>query len=88
MVSQSVRFTGPQGMHMRPAQILVTELGRYDSSVTILFGEKDVNAKSLMSLMASCIRRDSPLEIRCEGPDEDEALSAAVRLVESGLGDL
>ena len=88
MVSQTVKFAGPQGMHMRPAQILVTELGKYDSTITILFGEKVINAKSIMNLMASCIRRDSNLEIRCEGADEAEALAAAVRLVESGLGDL
>ncbi len=88
MVSRHVRFASPQGMHMRPAQILVTELGKYDSTVTILFGEKTINAKSIMNLMASCIRRDSELEICCEGPDEAEALAAAVRLVKSGLGDL
>ena len=88
MVSQHVRFAGPLGMHMRPAQIMVTELGRYDSAVTILFDEKTINAKSIMSLMASCIRRGSELEIRCEGDDEAEALAAAVRLGNSGLGDL
>ena len=88
MVSQHVRFVGLQGMHMRPAQILVTELGKYDSTVTILFDEKPINAKSIMNLMASCIRRGSELEIRCEGDDEVEALAAAVRLVKSGLGDL
>lgn len=88
MVSQRVKFASPQGMHMRPAQILVTELGKYDSTVTILFEDKTINAKSIMNLMASCIRRGSDLEIRCEGADEAEALAAAVRLVRSGLGDL
>ncbi len=88
MVSQHVKFASPQGMHMRPAQILAAELGKYDSTVTILFDEKPINAKSIMNLMASCIRRGSELEIRCEGDDEVEALAAAVRLVKSGLGDL
>ena len=80
MVSQYVKFASPQGMHMRPAQILVTELGRYDSTVTIIFDERAIDAKSIMNLMASCIRRDSELEIRCEGPDEAEALAAAEAL--------
>lgn len=88
MVSQKVKVINPQGMHMRPAQLFVAEMGRFDSTVTIIFGEKTINGKSIMNLMASCIRMDSEIEIRCEGPQEEQALMAAVRLVQSGLGDL
>ena len=74
MVSKKVKVINPQGLHMRPAQLFVAEMAKYDSTVTILFGEKTINAKSIMNLMASCIKM--------------EALDAAVKLVESGLGDL
>ena len=88
MVSKKVKVINPQGLHMRPAQLFVAEMGKYDSKVTILFGEKTINAKSIMNLMASCIKMGSEIEIRCEGAQEAEALDAAVKLVESGLGDL
>ena len=88
MVSKRVKVVNPQGMHMRPAQLLVAEATKYDSAVTVIFGEKAINANSVIELMASCIRRGSEIEIRCEGADEAEALAAAVRLLESGLGDL
>lgn len=88
MVSKRVRFAIPQGMHMRPAQVLSAGMTRFDSSVTIMFGGKTINAKSVINLMASCITMGSEIEIRCEGPQEAEALREAVRLVESGLGDL
>ena len=88
MVSKTVKVVNPQGLHMRPAQLFVSEMGKYDSTVTIIFGEKTINAKSIMNLMASCIKMDSEIEIRCEGAQENEALDAAVKLVESGLGDL
>ena len=88
MVSKNVKVINPQGLHMRPAQLFVSEMGKYDSTVTIIFGEKTINAKSIMNLMASCIKMDSEIEIRCEGAQENEALDAAVKLVESGLGDL
>lgn len=88
MMSQKVKVINPQGMHMRPAQLFVAEMGRFDSTVTIIFKEKTINGKSIMNLMASCIRMDSEIEIRCEGPQEEQALMAAVRLVQSGLGDL
>ena len=88
MVSKRVKVINPQGMHMHPAQLFVTEMSRYDCTVTILFGEKTINAQSIMNLMASCIKMGSEIEIRCEGEQEAEALDAAARLVESGLGDL
>jgi len=75
-------------MHMRPAQVFTAEMARFDSSVTILFGEKAINGKSLMNLMASCIKLGSEVEIRCEGPQETEALAAAVQLMEHGLSGL
>ena len=88
MVSAKTKVINPQGLHMRPAQLFVTEMNKYKSEVSIVFNGKPINAKSIMNLMASCIKMDSEIEIRCEGAQEAEALDAAVKLVESGLGDL
>ena len=59
-----------------------------DIGKLFVFGGKVINAKSIMHLMAACIKQGSELEIRCEGQQEAEALKAAVALVEAGLGDL
>ena len=88
MVSQRVKVVNPQGMHMRPAQLFVAEMTKYDSEVAVAFGGRTINGKSLMELMASCIKMGSEIELHCTGVDEAEALAAAVRLLESGLGDL
>ena len=87
MVSANVKVINPQGMHMRPAQVFVAEMAKYNSDVTIVFGGKTVNAKSIMHLMAACIKQGSEIEIQCCGEQEAEALQAAVELVESGLGE-
>jgi len=88
MVSAKTKVINPQGMHMRPAQMFVAEMAKYNSNVSIVFGGKTVNAKSIMHLMAACIKQGSEIEIRCEGEQEEEALKAAVALVEAGLGDM
>lgn len=88
MVSAKTKVINPQGLHMRPAQLFVSEMAKYNSDVTIVFNGKSVNAKSIMHLMAACIKQGSELEIRCEGEQEADALKAAVALVEAGLGDL
>ena len=87
MVSAKTTIVNPQGMHMRPAQLFVSTMASYPCDVTILFGGKSINAKSIMHLMAACIKQGSEIEIQCSGDKEAEALKAAVELVESGLGE-
>ena len=72
---------------MRPAQIFVTEMSKFPCEVRILTGEKEINAKSIMHLMAACLKQGSEIEIQCSGEQEQEALKAAVDLVQSGLGE-
>ena len=87
MVSAKTRVVNPQGMHMRPAQLLVNTLAVYPCEVTIHFGEKAVNAKSIMHLLAACIKQGSEIEIECDGGGGGEALQAALSLIELGLGE-
>ena len=85
MVSAKTIVVNPQGMHMRPAQLFVNTMAKYKSDVTIIFGDKTINAKSIMHLMAACIKQGSEIEIQCCGEQEADALKAAVELVGSGL---
>ena len=87
MVTAKTKLVNPQGMHMRPAQLFVNTMAKYKSDVTIIFNGKSINAKSIMHLMAACIKQGSEIEIQCSGEQEAEALKAAVELVESGLGE-
>lgn len=87
MVTAKATIVNPMGMHMRPAQLFINTLAPFSSDVTILFGGKEINGKSIMNLMAACIKQGSEIEIRCEGPDEGNALKAAIDLVNAGLGE-
>ena len=88
MVSAKTTVINPQGMHMRPAQVFVGEMGKFKCDVNILFNGKTINGKSIMNLMAALIKKDSEIEIQCFGEQENEALAKAIELVEAGLGDL
>ena len=87
MVSAKTTIVNPMGMHMRPAQLFINTMTPYACDVTILFGGKEINGKSIMNLMAACIKQGSEIEIKCSGDNEEECLKAAVALVESGLGE-
>ena len=87
MVSANVKVVNPMGMHMRPAQLFIKEVTPFGCDVTIVFNGKEINGKSIMNLMAACIKQGSEIEIRCEGPQEQAALEAAVAAVRRGLGE-
>lgn len=87
MVSQKVIITNPTGLHLRPAGILCKEAIKYKSKVYFKYSDGEANAKSVLSVLGSCIRFGAELEFICEGEDEQEALTAVIAAVESGLGE-
>ena len=66
-------ITDPVGIHARPAGILVKEIKKYASTVTISKGDKSVNALKLMALMGMGIKQNDTVKVTIEGADEDSA---------------
>jgi phosphocarrier protein len=88
MVSQKVTVTNPTGLHLRPAGIFCQEAMNYSCRITFRYGNSaTANAKSVLSVLGACIKSGYEIEIICEGEDEQEALDALVKLVESGFGE-
>lgn len=87
MVSKQTKIVNPMGMHMRPAGMFANAMMKFDSDVNLVANGKTVNAKSIMNLIAACIKCGTEVEVQCSGPDEEAALLEAVRLIENGLGE-
>ena len=73
MKSFEYTITDPVGIHARPAGVLVKEIKKYTSTVTVIKGEKSVNALKLMALMGMGIKQGDTVQVTVEGPDEDVA---------------
>lgn len=71
------------GIHARPASKIVAEAAKHACDVTIKHGDKEVNAKSIMSLMGSGIKFDATVEIICNGENEEAALNSIVETMKS-----
>lgn len=87
MVSKTVTITNEQGLHMRPAGVLAKEMAVFNSDINIVMGDKKINAKSVMNIIAACIKCGSEIAIEAEGDDAEAAVAKAVELVESGFGE-
>ena len=75
------------GFHMRPASAFVQAMAQFKSDINIVFNGKNIDGKSIMNVMAACMKQGSELELQCSGPDEAEMLKAAADLINSGLGE-
>lgn len=82
MVHREVQVKKPTGLHARPASLLVAQASKWKSKVTILFNNKTINAKSMLSLLGGGIRTGSLIVVVAEGEDEQEALAAVSDLIE------
>ena len=87
MVSAKTKIVNPMGMHMRPAQLFVKAVTPFPCHVTLVCNGKEINGKSIMNLIAACIKCGTEVEVQCSGPDEQAALTEALRLIDSGLGE-
>lgn len=87
MVSKKLTIVNAHGFHMRPASTFATAMGKYSSDVVIKHNGNDVNAKSLMNIIAACIKCGHEIEITATGSDEQAALDEAVKMVEDGFGE-
>ena len=87
MVSQQVQVTNKMGFHMRPANVFVSAMGKYKSDVSIVFNGKEINGKSIMNIMAGCIKCGSDIVVECDGPDEEAMMAEVSELIESGFGE-
>ena len=47
-----------------------------------------VNLKSILNIVAAGVVQGQEIVITSEGPDEEEALAAAVAAIENGLGEM
>ena len=71
----------------RPVTTFVGAMGKYGSDIKILSKGNEINGKSLMAIVAACIKCGDEIEVQCSGDDEDAALQEAVGMIESGFGE-
>jgi phosphocarrier protein HPr len=70
------KIIADQGLHARPASILVHEASKFDSTINIEYKGKAVNLKSIMGVMSLGIGLGAEIQINANGDDENEALHA------------
>lgn len=83
MVSKEFKIIAESGIHARPATMLVKKATEYDSEITLKFGDKDVNLKSIMGVMSLGAGQGAEIKITADGDDEDAAIKGLEETLKS-----
>ncbi len=83
--SVTVTICNRLGLHARPAMSFVETASTFEAEVTVARGEQAIDGKSIMQMMMLAATKGTTLEIKAEGPDADQAISALKELVDRGF---
>ena len=70
------------GLHARAAAKLVQAASSFDSKVSLTRDGEEVDGKSILGLLLLAAGKGTPLLVRVEGTDEEQALAALRDLVD------
>lgn len=78
-------ITDEIGIHARPAGMLAKKAKAFESSVTIVKGEKEAALTKLMAVMALGVKHGDTVTVKAEGADEEAAIAEIKKFFEENL---
>ncbi len=75
----------PQGIHARPAGLLVKKAAEYTSSIKMIKDGKEADLKRIFAVMGLGVKSGMTVTVRAEGDDEDAASEAVQKFLEENL---
>ena len=87
MCVKDVVIQNQVGLHARPATFFIQKANEFKSSIWVEKDERKVNAKSLLGVLSLGIMGGTQIRIIAGGTDEQEAVEALAKLVESGFSE-
>ncbi|MEI3605156.1 phosphocarrier protein HPr [Pseudogracilibacillus sp. SE30717A] len=86
MIEKTFTVTSKEGIHARPATILVKKASEYKSDIHLEYKEKKVNLKSIMGVMSIGIPMNATFRIILDGEDEQEGLQGITeKMIDEGI---
>lgn len=87
MVERDLEVINRLGLHARAAAKLVHAAGLFSSQVYLAMDGEEVDAKSILGILLLAAAQGSEVTIRCDGPDEQQALTAVAELFAQRFGE-
>lgn len=73
------------GLHARPAAVFVQLANKFESEITIIKDEQQVNGKSIMGILMLAAEKGAKITIIAEGSDAEQAVSELADILSSDI---
>ncbi len=87
MQQREIEIVNKLGLHARASAKLTQMAGQFTAEVWISRDARKVNAKSIMGVMMLAAAKGSVVTIQTDGPDEAQAMTALVGLINEKFGE-
>ena len=87
MQLREIEVANKLGLHARASAKLTQLAGQFTAEVWISRDGRKVNAKSIMGVMMLAAAKGSIVAIETDGPDEEQAMTALVGLINDKFGE-
>ena len=78
-------ITDPEGIHARPAGLLVKAVKEFSCDIKIAKGGKVMNSKAIFGVMGLGAKQGDEVTLTFDGADEDAAYEAVSRFMKENL---
>ncbi len=82
---KKVELVNKTGLHARPASLFVQKANNFKSDIKVEYDGKEVNAKSILSIMGLGAGCGAQVTIKADGEDAEEAVKELVDLIENEM---
>jgi phosphocarrier protein HPr len=87
MLQKQLLIKNSVGLHARPASLFVQKAKKFKCSLRLLFGGRNVDAKSILSVLTLGVNEGAQVTLCAEGEDAAQAIEEISQLVESNFGE-
>ena len=83
MIEKTLIVKNRAGIHARPAALIAQTANKYNCELTLVLGDTEVNAKSIMGVITMAAGYNTSITLKADGSDEKEAVQAIEALFDS-----
>ena len=87
MIEKKIKIINKLGLHARASMKLINLAGRFQSQILIRFQNHQADAKDILDVMGLGAAMGTEIEFIIDGPDEDQAMTKIIELVENRFGE-
>ena len=83
----TIKLINKLGLHARAAMKLSELATRFQSTIIIKYNQHEINAKSILNVMALAASCGATLDISASGDDEVSAIESITKLINNRFGE-